>query len=482
MRRRSLSLLAILGILAFTGISGDASAQSRDRRCYALEDELARLSSLSGNRGGGAEVRRWDEALREAAQQLDGLERRSKRARCNGGGFLFTSPDPRICVPLDREIAETRERMARLSRNRAIAMRRSGGAASEKIAQVREQLTALNCNAPTYRATTRGEDPRYPQGRTVYEEDSGGRVYARPAPNRNGVIDGRGTESGSREGGLFGMLFGGGNRTRERDHYTPREDRYYSGGGGTYRTLCVRRCDGFFFPISFSTTEDQFFADADQCQSMCPGTEASLYVYRNPGEDASAMVSLDGTPYSEMENAFRYRTEFDASCTCKSTNMSVAGYGRSTYTGDMTPVTGENGGKELNSSSSGENDWGATPGYDPNERWSNPSADSSEPWDPNAPWDASVSGDPNDPWGGYREPTNQELVTDIGPMAKLAASEDPDTILNQRGSYVLKLAKVTPQRTASAKDAGADGEALEPATHANTGPVRRVGPKYFVAQ
>ncbi len=470
MRRRSLSLLAMLGVIALTGMSGDVQAQGRDRRCYALEDELARLSSLSDTRSGGAEVQQWDEALREAARRLDGLERRSKRARCNGGGFLFSSPDPRICVPIDREIAETRERMARLSRNRAQVMRRSGGAASEKIAQVRQQLMALRCNAPTLRARSRGSDPRYPQGRTVYQEDRGGRVYARPAPNRNGVIDGRGAESGSREGGLFGMLFGGSNRAREQDYYTPREDRAYR-GGGTYRTLCVRRCDGFFFPISFSTTEDQFYADADQCQTMCPGTEASLYVYRNPGEDASAMVSLDGIPYSEMENAFRYRTKFDPTCSCKAANMSVAGNGKQPYSGNMTPVTGARGGTTLNSSASGGTDWGPTPGYDPN-----------EPWDPDAPWDANAGGDPDDPWGGYREPTNQALVTDTTPMAKLAASEDPDTILNQRGSYVPKLAKITPQRTVSAKDTGADGEGGTPAPRTNTGPVRRVGPAYFVAQ
>src|SRR5690606_29512315 len=37
--------------------------------------------------------------------------------------------------------------------------------------------------------------------------------------------------------------------------------REYGRRHGTYRTVCVRLCDGFFFPISFATTPDRFGAD-----------------------------------------------------------------------------------------------------------------------------------------------------------------------------------------------------------------------------
>ena len=51
----------------------------------------------------------------------------------------------------------------------------------------------------------------------------------------------------TRHRAFFSTLFGG---TRERGRNRSR----YRGDGRTYRTLCVRTCDGYYFPISFSTT------------------------------------------------------------------------------------------------------------------------------------------------------------------------------------------------------------------------------------
>src|SRR5687767_1671517 len=44
--------------------------------------------------------------------------------------------------------------------------------------------------------------------------------------------------------------------------------------GGTYRTLCVRSCDGYYCPISYSTTREHFSADQEACQRMCPAGDA----------------------------------------------------------------------------------------------------------------------------------------------------------------------------------------------------------------
>lgn len=83
----------------------------------------------------------------------------------------------------------------------------------------------------------------------------------------------------------------------------------------TYRTVCVRMCDGYFFPISFSTTRERFAADEAKCQSSC-SADARLFVYRNPGEEPESMVDLGGRPYAKMKTAFLYRTAYDASCKC----------------------------------------------------------------------------------------------------------------------------------------------------------------------
>jgi hypothetical protein len=90
---------------------------------------------------------------------------------------------------------------------------------------------------------------------------------------------------------------------------------------GTFRTVCVRTCDGFYFPISFATVPSRFPDDEKTCKSLCPASDATLFSYRNPGEDMNSAVSLGGQPYSSSPNAFRYRTEFNPSCACKATGQ-----------------------------------------------------------------------------------------------------------------------------------------------------------------
>ena len=81
---------------------------------------------------------------------------------------------------------------------------------------------------------------------------------------------------------------------------------------GTYRTVCVRTCDGYYFPVSYSTVPSHFADDARTCQRECPATEVALYTYRNPGEDIGQAVSISGQPYTELPNAFHYRKEYSA--------------------------------------------------------------------------------------------------------------------------------------------------------------------------
>ncbi len=95
-----------------------------------------------------------------------------------------------------------------------------------------------------------------------------------------------------------------------------------SGGFGssqyaTYRTVCVRLCDGYYFPISFSTLPNRFTQDADSCQSKC-AAPSELYYHPNPGgamEQATSVTSQE--PYTRLKTAFRYRKEYVQGCSCK---------------------------------------------------------------------------------------------------------------------------------------------------------------------
>lgn len=88
------------------------------------------------------------------------------------------------------------------------------------------------------------------------------------------------------------------------------------GGSGTYRTVCVRLCDGFYFPISASTTRDRFGLDDRACRSKC-GSEARLFVYSAAGGSPDTMVDMRGRAYAKLKTAFLYRDKYDASCKCR---------------------------------------------------------------------------------------------------------------------------------------------------------------------
>ena len=94
-------------------------------------------------------------------------------------------------------------------------------------------------------------------------------------------------------------------------------------GVATYRTICVRLCDGYFFPISFATTEGSFPRDAEACHSQC-AAPAQLYYYQNPGSEMDQAVALDGSPYSQLRTAFLYRKKLVQGCSCRAAEIEAA--------------------------------------------------------------------------------------------------------------------------------------------------------------
>ncbi len=86
----------------------------------------------------------------------------------------------------------------------------------------------------------------------------------------------------------------------------------------TYRTMCVRLCDGYYWPVNYAVTKDQFKEDANACARTCGGPgEAKLFSYRNPGGEIEEMEDSDGKAYKKLQNAFLFRTKYEASCKCR---------------------------------------------------------------------------------------------------------------------------------------------------------------------
>ncbi|MBV8926305.1 MAG: DUF2865 domain-containing protein [Bradyrhizobium sp.] len=71
---------------------------------------------------------------------------------------------------------------------------------------------------------------------------------------------------------------------------------------------CVRSCDGRYFPITGNDTQSK----EASCNSFCPASQTEL-VY---GNDIDHAATSTGKPYSALPNAFKYRNEMVAGCTC----------------------------------------------------------------------------------------------------------------------------------------------------------------------
>jgi hypothetical protein len=264
--------LAVLAIDVSTAFAQSASCRQLDATLQTLERNRAYQSTLDGAQG-----------ARALQRQVQRNESAYIRNGCNDdakAGRQLT----RECRALAREITAGRDEVANQSRTLD-----TGNAIAQQREAILQEMARFNCNG----------------GARAGRFDENGRVIA-----------GRG---GRERGNLFDQLFDsladsfdgeGGLRGDEFDGY---------GSYHTVRTLCVRKSDGFYWPISYSTLTDYLYNDLEACKAQCPTLDVDLYYYDNPGQEPEQMINTFGEPYTALPNAFRFRTEFDKTATCKQT-------------------------------------------------------------------------------------------------------------------------------------------------------------------
>ncbi|WP_421724139.1 DUF2865 domain-containing protein [Bauldia sp.] len=254
-----------IAIFVFVGgLLSAGTAAAETGICATLEARLVAIDSRTDDywNGGQSESHR---AIARKRDQLEEAEAAVRRANCDGAGLFRRLKRNGQCGRLAGTVERLRARIRRLESER-------GAMAADPYSADRERSEVLRALA----------DNRCGSAYARYDRDKGKRP------------------------GLFRSLFGNRRVFRDRSGF----------GSGTYRTLCVRACDGYYFPVSFAATPSAFDRDANACQALCPGIDVALYVHRNPGEEAAQMVSLSGEPYTALPTAFRYRTEYDRSCSC----------------------------------------------------------------------------------------------------------------------------------------------------------------------
>lgn len=277
--------LPMLAVLAVAGLSAPAFAQNfapgggqGSPMCQRLEGQLAAIdrSQGGGDAGKADQIRRYEDAANRQQAELERVQARARDQGCDSSGFfsLFNGRSAQ-CGPINNQIQQMRQNLDQITSNL-------------------ERLRAGSANG--------ADDPQRRSVILALAQNNCGPQYANMA----------------RSGNFLSNLFGGGpsDNNGAVDPNAPQS--------GTYRTVCVKSCDGSYFPISFATVPSRFADDERTCKSLCPNAQVTLYTYHNPGEDIAQAVSINGQPYSQSPNAFHFRTQYDKTCSCRAPGQSWA--------------------------------------------------------------------------------------------------------------------------------------------------------------
>ncbi len=91
---------------------------------------------------------------------------------------------------------------------------------------------------------------------------------------------------------------------------------------GSY-AVCVRTCDGSFFPVSYSGAGSRADSLEDVCRALCPNADMALYSFPFGGTIEEA-ASPTGEPYANLPNAGKFEKAYDSSCSCRRKGQSWA--------------------------------------------------------------------------------------------------------------------------------------------------------------
>ncbi|GJD94582.1 DUF2865 domain-containing protein [Methylobacterium iners] len=83
------------------------------------------------------------------------------------------------------------------------------------------------------------------------------------------------------------------------------------------RTVCVRACDGYLFPLGQLRSRKDLPVHEAACAAACPNTPTALFTLAGNQSDLDRAVGLDGKPYRSLPSANLFRTTRVAHCGCQ---------------------------------------------------------------------------------------------------------------------------------------------------------------------
>ncbi len=253
-------LLAVAAAAAGLLAAGQAVADSPE--CARLQAAIAAAPRGGGGAAAGAAERQRAELASTSAY--------ARSIGCDNQKFLFFGSEP------PPQCGEIKGRIARMQANLADLQARAGGGRGDLVARYNAECV---------------NGPRGPAN-------------------------------------IFEALFGGGARQAaiNPDEIPPDQQQQMidksienekSGAhvsAGSY-AVCVRTCDGSFFPVSYSGAGSRADSLEEVCRSLCPNADVQLYSFPFGGTINQA-ASSTGEPYVNLPNALKFEQAYDSNCSC----------------------------------------------------------------------------------------------------------------------------------------------------------------------
>jgi hypothetical protein len=272
-------VLASVGALAALAASIVAF---RTDVALAQNAECARLQQAIASRHGSSNA---SAAAERQRAELGRTRAYANSLGCGNRKFLFFGSEP------PPQCGEVNAQISRMEANLADLQARAGGGAGDLIAR--------------YNAECRGA-PAGPSN--VFEALFGGLARLGAQPEEQPQTDARFEDHGEEQ--------------RNGQPGQPGEKGPVQAHAGSY-AVCVRTCDGSFFPVSYSGAGSRADSLEDVCRSLCPNADMALYSFPFGGTIEEA-ASPTGEPYANLPNAGKFEKTFDPTCSCRRKGQSWA--------------------------------------------------------------------------------------------------------------------------------------------------------------
>lgn len=283
--KRAVSAL-VFSALVFAMLIVIPTAHAASQECRSLEIQIKAAPKSQSSGKNSAQATRYAKAITAQSAQISKAKSNIRTLGCSGSIITLGSGGEPSCTKLNSALKSMNANLAKLKSQYA-RLSKGGGVASKRD-MLKARYQAAGCG---------GAD-----GQNIIS------VNTNPKSNMIAIL---GDTKAKRESDERAM------RKRLAANL-PVPGLSFS--DEAFRTLCVRKCDGYYFPISFSTTRENFKRDTVACQRMCGGTEVELFMHKVPDEESEDMVTENGEPYKAMSYAFAYRREgiaADSSCRCQ---------------------------------------------------------------------------------------------------------------------------------------------------------------------